>query len=163
MARQRVESGIKSWQGADEALLAIGQIDRQIEVLEAHAQGEIEEVKERTIAAVKPRQERKAALELQLQAFCEAQKEELKGKSRKLNFGTVSFRQSTRIIIKGLQACMAALMRLDLVDYLIIKRTPNKERLKELDDATLSQIGAKREVKDVFGYEVDRTKVMEAA
>jgi phage host-nuclease inhibitor protein Gam len=115
------------------------------------------------VALVKPLQERKAALEMQLQAFCEGHKNEFKGKSRTLNFGTVSFRQSTKIVIRGVQSCIEALKSLGLTDFIRTKEAPDKDKMKDLDDATLSQVGAKRQPEDVFGYEVDRERVREAA
>jgi phage host-nuclease inhibitor protein Gam len=163
MARKRVENSIKSWQEADEALLQIGRLDREIEAHEAAAQKYIESIKEDLIQRVKPRQEIKAALEMQLQAFCEARREEMKGKSRKLNFGTVSFRQSTRIVIRGVQACIAALKSLNLHDFIRVKESPDKDKMKDLDDAVLAKVGAKRQPEDVFGYEVNRERVKEAA
>ncbi len=163
MARKRVESSIKNWEGADQALLEIGRIDRQVEATEAMAQGMIEGIKEEAVRQVKPLQERKAALELQLQAFAEAHREELKGKSRRLNFGTVSFRQSTKIVIRGVKACIDALRNLGLKDYIRVKESPDKEKMKDLDDSILAQVGAKRQPEDVFGYEVNRERVQEAA
>jgi hypothetical protein len=35
--------------------------------------------------------------------------------------------------------------------------------MKDLDDAVLAQVGAKRQPEDVFGYEVNRERVKEAA
>ena len=163
MARKRVENSIKSWQEADEALLLIGRLDREIEAHEAAAQKYIEAIKEDLISASSPGRETKAALEMQLQAFCEARREEMKGKSRKLNFGTVSFRQSTRIVIRGVAACIEALRSLGLADCIRVKESPDKEKMKDLDDAVLAQVGAKRQPEDVFGYEVNRERVKEAA
>lgn len=163
MARKRVESSIKSWEEADYTLLEIGRLERLVESVEAQAQDGIEAIKEHSVQQVKPLQERKASLELQLQAFCEAHKGELKGKSRVLNFGTVSFRQSTKIVIRGVQACIDALRKLGLKDYIRVKETPDKEKMKDLDDTVLGQVGAKRQPEDVFGYEVNRERVKEAA
>lgn len=163
MARKRVESTIKSWEGADQVLLEIGQLEREIEQSEAELQEKVEMVKRATVNNVMPLQERKAALELQLQAFCEAHKGEFKGKSRVLNFGTVSFRQSTKIVIRGVQACIEALRTLGLKDYVRTKESPDKEKMKDLDDTVLAQVGAKRQPEDVFGYEVNRERVQEAA
>lgn len=163
MARKRVESTIKGWEGADQVLLEIGQLEREIEQREAELQEKVEMIKRAIVNNVKPLQERKAALELQLQAFCEAHKGEFKGKTRALNFGTVSFRQSTKIVIRGVQACIDALRKLGLKDYVRVKESPDKEKMKDLDDATLAQVGAKRQPEDVFGYEVNRERVKEAA
>ncbi len=163
MARKRVESNIKSWEGVDQALLEIGRREREVEILEHGYQQQIESLKARLVDAVKPLQEHKAALELQLQAFCEAHKGEFKGKTRVLNFGTVSFRQSTKIVIRGVQVCIEALRKLGLKDYVRVKESPDKEKMKDLDDAILLQVGAKRQPEDVFGYEVNRERVKEAA
>lgn len=163
MVRQRVECGLKSWQEADEALLAIGQLSRQIEAYEAEAQASIDEIRAGTVIVVKPLQERLAVLKLQLQAFCEARRGEFKGKSRVLNFGTVSFRVSSKIVIRGLAACLEALKKLGLGDYIRVKESPDKEKMKDLDDGTLAQVGARRQTEDVFGYEVNRERVKEAA
>ncbi len=145
MARKRVESTIKSWEGADRVLLEIGRLERQIEGYEANSQDAIEKIRAGTVALAKPLQEHKAALELQLQAFCEAHRGEFKGKTRMLNFGTVSFRQSTKIVIRGIKTCIDALKGLGLKDYVRTKETPDKEKMKDLDDATLAQVGAKRQ------------------
>ena len=163
MARKRLENSIKDWAGVDAALLSIGQIDREIEALEAEAQRDIEAIKTRTIGLVKPQQERKAALELQIQAFCEGHREEMGNKkSRELNFGKVSFRLSTKIVIRGVKACIDALRSLGLKDFIRVKESPDKEKMKDLDDAVLAQVGAKRQPEDVFGYEVNRERVKEA-
>jgi phage host-nuclease inhibitor protein Gam len=163
MARQRVESGIKSWEEADQALLRIGRLERGIELYEAGMQEEIEKAKAAGQAAAAPLQQEKGRLVLQLQAFCEGHREEMKGKSRRLNYGTVGFRQSARIVIKAVKSCVAALKALGFEEYLIVKETPNKERLKELTDEALEKVGARRVTEDAFGYEVDRERVQEAA
>lgn len=159
MARKRVESILMNWAGADAALLEIGRLDREIEALEGASQLEIDEVRERLVDAATPLQERRDFLEMQLQTFCEAHKDELKGKSRVLNFGTVSFRQITKIIIRSIKVCVDGLHLVGLYNFVHIKQTPDKEKMKELDDAILAKLGCRREVRDVFGYEINREKV----
>lgn len=164
MARKRLENSIKDWAGVDAALLSIGQIDREIEGHEAELQKAIEDRKEYTILRVNPLQDRKAALEMQIQAFCEGHRDEMGNKkSRELNFGKVSFRLSTKILIRGVKSCLDALKSLNLLDYIRVKESPDKEKMKDLDDAVLAQVGAKRRSEDVFGYEVNRERVKEAA
>ena len=161
MARKRVATGIESWEGADKVLFEIAHLEREIEGLEGDLQALIEEAKQETKNAVAPLQERKKLLELQLQRFVEARREELTGKSRKLNYGTVGFRQSTRIVIRAAAACVMALKSLGLREYLRVREAPDKERLRELDDATLAQVGARRVVEEVFGYQLDRARIQE--
>lgn len=164
MARTRLENSIKDWAGVDAALLCIGQFDREIEKHEADLQKVVEEVKLASIGYVEPLQQRKKALELQIQAFCEGHRDEMGNKkSRELNFGKVSFRISTKIVIRGVKACIDALKSLNLQDFIRVKESPDKDKMKDLDDAVLSQVGAKRQPEDVFGYEVNRDRVKEAA
>lgn len=160
MGRKRLENArLRSWDEVDEALKAIGQIDREVAALEAALNERIELLKENTKQQVQPRLYEKEYLELQIKEFCEAHREDMVGKSRKLNFGTVSFRQSTRILIKGVENCLAALKERGLWQCITVKESPNKPEMQKLDDMTLAEVGARRDIRDVFGYEVDMEKV----
>lgn len=163
MTRTKPDRKIDNWQEADETLLAIGRLERQIEQYEAEFQGLIEEAKAETVAAVQPLQEKRNLLALQLELFCEARREEFGDKkSRELNYGKVSFRQSTRIVIKGVKACVARLKDRGWFEFLRVTESPNKDKLKELPDHTLADLGARRQVEDVFAYEVDKARIQEA-
>jgi len=160
--RQKVEE-LKSWEEVDRALLRVGQIDRQIEAIEARAQEVIEAAKGRAAAESKPLLQEKRLLTLKMEAFARRHMADLEGKRKKLNFGTISFRRSTRIVIRKALECVAALKGLGLRECIRVKESPDKERLRDLDDALLARVGAKRVTEEVFGYEVDREKVQEAA
>lgn len=163
MARTKPERRITTWQEADETLLAIGRLERQLEGLEADLQGLIEEAKAETVTAAKPLLEQRNLLALELELYCEAHREEFGDKkTRELNYGRVSFRQSTRILIKGIKDCLTALREAGWLDCLRVSESPNKENMKRLADEDLARVGARREVKDVFAYEVDRERVREA-
>jgi len=154
---------LKSWEEADEALRSIGTYERLIARHEADLGDEIACATSRTLDKTKPLTAKRSALALQLAAFCEDHKDEMKGKSRVLNFGTVSFRQSTKIVIRSLEGCLQSLKNLGLFAYFRVQEIPDKEKLKDLDDATLLQLGVRRQVKDVFGYDVNWEKIKEAA
>jgi phage host-nuclease inhibitor protein Gam len=159
MARAKSDSGLSSWADVDETLLTIGRLERQIAQIEGDAQTFIEEIKERAVADVKPLLERKKLLGLQLEHFCLRHREEMAGKSKKLNFGTVSFRQATRVVIKRIAECLEALKERGLLDCIRVKESPDKDRLRDLPDDVLAAVGAKRIIEDAFGYEVDRERV----
>ena len=163
MTRQKVARHIGSWQEADETLLEIGRLERQMEGMEANLQTFIEDAKNDTVVEVKPLLEKRNLLALELELFCEAHREEFGDKkSRELNFGKVSFRQSTRIIIKGLKACVESLKDKGWLEFLRVTEAPNKDKMKELSDQQLAELGAKRKRDDVFAYEIDRERVREA-
>jgi len=164
MARQKVvvAKRLANWQEADEALLKIARLERQIEGLEAAMQDDIEAVKREAVKMVKPLQEEKNLLALALELFCEARKEEFgERKSRELNYGRVGWRQSTRILIRRVKDCVESLKSLGLGKCLRVSENPNKEAMKQLEDGVLAQVGASRKVEDVFGYELNQERLRE--
>jgi phage host-nuclease inhibitor protein Gam len=165
MPRKRTDGlGLTSWQEVDANLLEIGRLEREIEAIEAHYQKVIELAKTHMVEGVKPLQERRRLLALQMEHFCLAHQEEMAGRSRKLNFGTVSFRKATSVVLRAtVRGVVEALKRLGLTDCIRVKEEPDKIRLGHLDGETLAQVGAAKVEKDIFGYEVDRQKVQGAA
>jgi phage host-nuclease inhibitor protein Gam len=89
----------------------------------------------------------------------ETHRDELKGKTRILNFGKVGFRQSTKIVIKGMQAVLKTLKARGMTDCIIVKESVNKDRLREYPDEVIASVGATKKVTDTFWYEADREKL----
>jgi hypothetical protein len=84
-------------------------------------------------------------------------------KSRRLNFGVVGFRQSTKILIKRVQETLQKLKERGMLDCIIVKESPSKERLREYPDEILAEVGCKRVVEDTFFADIDRERVRAAA
>lgn len=161
-ARRRLEdTAIKSWTEVGDVLREIGQIDLEIEGMEAEYNRKITGLKEELANQAQPLQERKAFLERLVKEYAESHKDGLDGKSRELNFGRIGFRQSTKVILRNVKAIIAALKAKGMTDCIIIKEEVSKDALKKYDPATVEAVGAKIKTEDVFWYEIKRDKLVE--
>lgn len=169
MARKRVDApvGLESWDAADEALREIGSAQRAIEKAEHRMQNAIDEAKEAAAAESAPYRERIAELESRLSVFAEVHRDELGNrKSRELNYGTLGYRKSTRLILPRAAAKMAELikkLRSSGMGDCIIRPAEriDKEALKKYPPNDIIAVGAGLDVQDTFWYEVDREKIAE--
>jgi len=163
MARKRLSATtLESWSDVDACLKAIGEVDRELGLLEAAQQEQIDALKCK--AAAEPLQAKKAGLELAIQQYAEANRAEfIKAKTRELTFGTVGFRLSTRVVIKNLGNTLQALKDFGLTGCIRIKEECDKEAMKNLPLEQLHAVGAALKQEDAFGYEIKRELIQEVA
>lgn len=146
----------------DKTLREIGQIDYEIEAMEAKYNRKITDLKAALADKAAPLKERKTLLERLIKEFSEAHKDGLDGKkSRELNFGQIGFRQSTKIILRNVKAIIMALKAKGMEDCIKVSESVSKEALKKYDEASVEAVGAKIKTDDVFWYEVNRDKLQE--
>lgn len=163
MGRKRVEQALRSWDDADEVMQEIGRIDRELGKLEAHQNKLIDKIKAETKFNSEHLTKEKQALELQLEQFCESRKDEFKTvRSKKLTFGTVSFRLTSKLVAKSWERVLGACKDLGWNHCVRIKEEPDKEALKALGPDKLALVHCKLKVDDVFGYEIDQAKIVAA-
>lgn len=165
MARKRITgTTLESWDEVDRCLAEIGRIDRELGLIEAAQQEQIDLTKASTKAAAEPLQNKKLGLEMAIKEFAEANRAEfIKVKNRELTFGTVGFRLSISVVIKRIGDTVQALKDLNLRDCLIVKETPNKDVMRGLPLETLHAVGASLRQEDAFGYEIKREVLGEVA
>lgn len=165
MTRKRLAgTALTSFDEVDACLKEIGQIDRELGLLEASQNEAIDKIKADSKAAAQPLQDKKATLELQIKDFCEANRGEFaKVKTKPLTFGSVGFRISTKIIIKRVADTLQALKDLNLINCIRTKEEPDKEAMKNLSTETLAEVGAALKTENAFGYEINQEKIREAA
>lgn len=165
MARKRMTATtLESWAEVDTCLRQIGEIDREIGLLEAAQQEQIDAVKAATKAAAEPLQNKKAGLELAIQQYAESNRAEfIRAKTRELTFGSVGFRLSTRVVIKNIGNTLQALKDFGLTACIRIKEECDKEAMKNLPLEQLHAVGAALKQDDAFGYEVKRDAIAEVA
>lgn len=165
MSRKRIEgTALNSWDQVDEALREIGVLDRDLGLLESGTNEQIDKIKADTKAAAAPLHDRKAALELAIKEFAEANRGEFtKVKTRVLTFGSVGFRISTRVMIKRVADTLQALKDLGLHSCIRTKEEPDKEAMKNLSSETLAEVGASLKTDNVFGYEINQERLKEVA
>ncbi|WP_287365197.1 host-nuclease inhibitor Gam family protein [Thauera sp.] len=163
MARKRMSATtLESWSDVDACLKAIAEVDRELAILETAQQEQIDAIKAATKTEAEPLQSKKAGLELAIQQYAEANRGEfIKAKTKELTFGSVSFRLSTRIVIKNLGNTLQALKDFGLTGCIRIKEECDKEAMKNLPIETIHAVGAALKQEDAFGYEVKRELIQE--
>jgi phage host-nuclease inhibitor protein Gam len=161
MARKRIEgTALVTYDDADNALRKIGELDREISLIETAGNEAIDRIKAETKAAVEPVAAIKSVLERQLKEFAEARRVDFAStRTRELTFGSIGFRRSTSVVIKKVGDTLAALKALGLATCIRTKGEPDKEAMKELDSETLASVGAALQTKDTFGYEINRQRI----
>ena len=161
MARKRIEGTLfTNWNDVDEALCGIGEIERDLALLESSQNERIDQIKAETKSLAEPLHNRKSALELATKEYWESQRAEFaKIKSKQLTFGEVGFRISTKILIKRVAETLQALKDLTLTTCIRTKEEPDKEAMKNLTDETLAEVGAARKVENVFGYTLNVERI----
>ena len=125
----------------------------------------IDEAKQQAEIDARVYLENNAKLERQIRAYAETHREDMEGKKTKvLNFGSVGFRKSTKIILpkKGpkLHALIQQLIHRGMTDC--IKQTEpavDKNALGKYPTEDIIGVGASISVDDVFWYEPDRDKL----
>lgn len=165
MARTRMEgTALRSWEDVDAALREVGEITRELQLREAALNESVDKLKEEAKADSASQVARKKELELAMKEFCETNRAEFaKVKTRKLTFGSVGFRLSTKIMIRRVAETLQALKDLKLTGCIRVKEEPDKEAMKNLTDETLAEVGAARKTENAFGYELDLERLNMAA
>lgn len=115
MKKPKVEPyTIESWEAADKALHCYGLLANELLTIEANLGREVSKLRASAAAIAAPRQRDMARIEAGLEVFWDAHKAEVKGKSRKLNFGTIGERTRDAVkLLKGwkLGKAVAALLK----------------------------------------------------
>lgn len=103
-----------------------------------------------------PLQNRIKKLEGDVKAYADAHRAELTGKSRTLNFGTVGYRISSRLILPASKAAeaIAALKALGRKEFIKTTETLDRAALLRQPVELLNQIGAYIQQRDEFYYDV---------
>lgn len=156
MARKRIDgTQFSSWNDVDQALQRIGELDRDLGMIEAGANEQIDKLKERAKEDAAPLTTEKLRLEAAMKEYCEANRAEFaKLKTRELTFGSVGFRLSSRIVIKRVADTLQALKDFGLAHCIRTKEECDKEAMKALDSETLANVGAALKQENAFGYEI---------
>jgi phage host-nuclease inhibitor protein Gam len=162
--RKRIEtSALQSWDDVDLHLKEIGELEIQIEQIEAQLNLKISDLKLEAADKVKSLKERIGLLELEMKEFVEANRADIQGKTMNLNFGDTGFRKSTKIIIRNIKNALAMLKALGMNDCIIVEEKVSKDELSKYSEDVIAKVGAKKQVQDTFWYETKRERLQEVA
>lgn len=161
--RKKVRSAIAltSWNDADDALRQIGENQRDLAAIESVMNEQIALAKANAEAKGRPIKEQTAMLEQALREFATLHRADMgKAKSRVLTFGRIGFRQSTKLVLprgaEKLRAIMDALIQRGMLECITHPEPKiDKDALKKYSAEEIAEVGAKLDVEDVFGYDVD--------
>lgn len=163
MARKRMEeASLKSWDEVDSTLKQIREAELEMSRIAAGMEKCILDVKQKAEEEAAPFKDQIKKLELQVKEYVTLNKDELKGKSREMAFGTVGFRMSTKLVLpKAVEKVIKQLKKLGMGDCVTVKESVNKEILKTYDEKTILMVGASLKKEDTFWYETRQEELAE--
>lgn len=166
MARRRVieAPSLKSWEDVNDALRQIAEAQIEISEIEGDMQKQIIGAQKAAKEQTRPIRDCVARLEREVKAFVTEHRDELgKAKSRSLTFGEVGFRLSTSITLprakEKLEEIIRRLKSRQMTDCIVVEEKVSKEALKKYGEDTVNAVGATWKQSDVFGYEVNLTRL----
>lgn len=161
MARKRMEEpSLKSWEEVDSTLKRIREAEIEMGRITADMEKYILDIKQKAEEQASPYKDEVKKLELQVKEFVSLNKDELKGKSREMTFGTVGFRMSTKLVLpKAADKLIKQLRKLVMGDCITIKESVNKDILKTYDEKTILMVGASLKKEDTFWYETKQEEL----
>lgn len=158
MARRKVTAApvLADWAAVDSALRDIRECEHALTELGVDRDRRIDNIKEEYSKMALPLQNRIKKLEADVKAYVDAHRAEMTGKSRTLNFGTVGYRISSRLILPASKAAeaIAALKALGRKEFIKTTETLDRAALSRQPVELLNQIGAYIQQRDEFYYDV---------
>lgn len=166
MARKSISEApvLKSWEDVDKTLREIAEEQIALADIESDMQRQIIGIKKISEQTSKPHADRIASLERDLKQFVEEHREDLgKTKTKVLNFGEVSYRLSTSVVLPTAKEKLAEIIRKikarKMTDCIKTEEKILKENLKKYGEDTVNAVGATWKQKDTFGYDINLEKL----
>ena len=148
----------KSWGEVDDALKELAELEIRKNEVEGELNEKINRAKKDAKEKIAPIIEQMKHITKMIELFAASKKAEFaKKRSKELTFGKIGFRLVTSVSIPRdkakIEALLKSLKAYGLNDCIKYEEKPDKEKLKELDDATLVKLGLEKKVKDSFRIE----------
>lgn len=158
MARRKVTAApvLNDWAAVDQALRDIRECEYALTELGVERDRKLDAVKEEYRKVAEPLQNRLKKLGADVEAYVDAHRAELTGKSRTLNFGVVGYRLSSKLILPPAKTAeaIAALKSLGHREFIRTTETLDRAALLRQPAEFLDQIGAYVRQRDEFYYDV---------
>ncbi len=158
LGRKRMEEPtLRNWEQVDEALKAIAEAGNELEMLHSAMNLQVDALKKEFDEAARPYHEKIKQNELLVKEFTAASRAEMEGKSKKLTFGTVGFRMSTKLgLPKDVAKVIANLRKYGMEKCITTKESVNKDVLKTYEEKDILKVGGKLQKEDTFYYELNK-------
>ena len=155
---------LTSWDDVDEAMREIAVAQGRVREIEAEMNRRINQAKDAAAETGKPILERISEREFQIRDFVTAHRGELKGKTRKLTFGSTGFRISTKVHVstKKVAEIIRRCRELGMDDCVAVKESVLKDVMKQrYTGDEINRTGAALCVTDEFWYEINEETLAE--
>ena len=158
MARKRVtEPQLKNWDEVDGCLKIMADAENEISKIEAEMNRQIADIKKAAEESAKAHKELIKQNESKIKEYTGAHKEELKGKSKELTFGTVGFRLSTKLLLpSSINEVILKLRERGMLDCINVKESVDKDAIKKYGEEDIAAVGGYLQKSDTFWYETDK-------
>lgn len=110
---------------------------------------ELKEIGELELMSSEIKEEIKGKKE-DIEAFCTTKKKELKKGEKILQFGSIVYSTTEKILLRSKAACATALKSLGLKSYVKDIEEPDKDAMLKLDDEILKKVGASRKLDEEY-------------
>jgi len=152
---KKMGTTVSTWEEVDSTLKRLCELDIALADIDGEATIKMNEIKDEARVKAQPLQTERDYLAKLVEAFCEGRKDEFADKrSRELNFGTVGYRLVKSVPLPRnkdkVESLIKSLKAFGLVDCIVFKEEVDKNKIAELDDASIVKLGLKRTVKDSF-------------
>lgn len=139
MAKKK-ESIYNDWDEVNLAMKELGELTIKKQKIEGEQTLKINEIKAEYQVKAGDLVNQIKEIEKNIERFSEQNKSDfLKSRSKKLSFGTISYRMTKRVVCKYVETAINALKSLNMDFCLRIKEELNKDALIEVEDKSLLQ------------------------
>ena len=170
------EPVLKTWGEVEEALKEIKKIDNDVVRIEARFNDRIDAITNSMAGKTEEPLKRKARLEKDLEEFARANKDEVRSekrlKTKELNHGFIGFRWTPWKIVtvnkKKAEDVIKLLKKKEFFSWISTRESINKTAvMKDFDEEVtdkeeMSSVGLKRDHKEEFWYDTDKTRAISA-
>jgi phage host-nuclease inhibitor protein Gam len=155
--KEKIFEKIETLEEVNNALGEIGKLECEINAISLEEQMIINAAKKDAEKHSAPLREKIADYSGRIEAFARKNKKELftDKKSFSLAFGSFGFRKAISIEVSPKTVLLLKKLKLDKYIRVTIKEEPRKELLKEMDDASLARVKARRVEEEKFFLKAD--------
>lgn len=154
------ESTFQSWDEVNENMKKLAELKVKKQKLEGEQTLAINEIKAKCNAKAVLISDEIKAIEKNMALFAEQNKDEFALKrTKKLMFGTISYRLTKKIVCSSIETAVKALKTLNLDSFLRVKEELDKDALLELDESILTKAGISIKREDKISIEPDSVRI----
>jgi phage host-nuclease inhibitor protein Gam len=155
--KEKVPGKIETLEDVNNTLGEIGTLECELNAIGLEEQMIINAAKKDAEKHSAPLREKIDAYSRRIEVFAQEHKKDLftDKKSFSLSFGSFGFRKTVSIDVSPKTVHLLKKLKLDKYIRVTIKEEPRKELLKEMDDASLARVKARRVTEEKFFVKAD--------